>query len=188
MKLSQFIKANLDSIVADWEDFAGTLPAGKSMTTLALRDHSREILMSIAAEMDQREQAEERTDNDFARRLALLTESLNSTAIDVDKILSTDVSDTAWSAYLRGDRGVFTRRAVRLIDNGGARDIAARIAYGSADLDDACAAMLAEVAHQRGDGGVIAIDRSGAVTMAFNSPVMKRAVAGAGRQPFVGIR
>ena len=49
---------------------------------------------------------------------------------------------------------------------GGARDIAARIAYGSADLDDACAAMLAEVAHQRGDGGVIAIDRSGAVTMA----------------------
>ena len=71
---------------------------------------------------------------------------------------------------------------------GGARDIAARIAYGSADLDDACAAMLAEVAHQRGDGGVIAIDRSGAVTMAFNSPGMKRAVAGAGRQPFVGIR
>jgi isoaspartyl peptidase/L-asparaginase-like protein (Ntn-hydrolase superfamily) len=35
---------------------------------------------------------------------------------------------------------------------------------------------------------VIAIDRSGAVTMAFNSPGMKRAVAGAGRQPFVGIR
>lgn len=71
---------------------------------------------------------------------------------------------------------------------GGARDIAARIAYGGASLDDACAAMLTEVAHQRGDGGVIAIDRSGAVTLAFNSPGMKRAVAGAGRQPFVGIR
>jgi len=72
-----------------------------------------------------RERAEERTDNEFARRLALLTESLNSAAIDVDKILSTEVSDTAWSAYLRGDRGVFTRRAVRLIDNGEAKDIAA---------------------------------------------------------------
>ncbi|WP_301750724.1 isoaspartyl peptidase/L-asparaginase [uncultured Erythrobacter sp.] len=45
-----------------------------------------------------------------------------------------------------------------------------------------------EVARQRGDGGVIAFDRSGAVTMAFNSPGMKRAVAGAGRQPFAGIR
>ena len=74
---------------------------------------------------DARELAEERTDNDFARRLALLTESLNSAAIDVDKILSTDVSDTAWSAYLRGDRGVFTRRAVRLIDSGQAKVIAA---------------------------------------------------------------
>ncbi len=52
MKLSQFIKTNLDSIVADWEDFARTLPAGKSMTRLALRDHSREILVSIAAEME----------------------------------------------------------------------------------------------------------------------------------------
>lgn len=72
-----------------------------------------------------RERAEEHTDNDFARRMALLTESLNSTAIDVDKILRAEVSDTAWSAYLRGDRGVFTRRAVRLIDNGEAKDIAA---------------------------------------------------------------
>jgi len=71
---------------------------------------------------------------------------------------------------------------------GGARDIAARIAYGGASLDDACAAMLAEVAHQRGDGGVIAIDRSGAAVMAFNSPGMKRAFAGAGREPFVAIR
>ena len=52
MKLSQFIKASLDSIVDDWEDFARTLPAGKSMTRLALRDHSREILQSIAAEME----------------------------------------------------------------------------------------------------------------------------------------
>jgi L-asparaginase/beta-aspartyl-peptidase (threonine type) len=70
---------------------------------------------------------------------------------------------------------------------GGARDIAARIAYGGAALDDACAAMLASVAHHRGDGGVIALDRSGAVTMAFNSAGMKRAVAGAGRAPFVAI-
>ena len=52
------------------------------------------------------------------------TEITLGTAIDVDKILSAEVSDTAWSAYLRGDRGVFTRRAVRLIDNGEAKDIA----------------------------------------------------------------
>jgi predicted nucleic acid-binding Zn-ribbon protein len=64
-------------------------------------------------------------DNDaFARRMALLTESLNSAAIDVAKILSNEVTDTAWASYLKGDRGVFTRRAVRLLDGGEARVIA----------------------------------------------------------------
>jgi hypothetical protein len=60
----------------------------------------------------------------FARRVALLIESLNSTAIDVTKILSNEVTDTAWAAYLRGDRGVFSRRAVKLLDNTQVREIA----------------------------------------------------------------
>jgi hypothetical protein len=64
-------------------------------------------------------------DEGFARRMALLTESLNSAAIDVAKILSNEVTDTSWAAYLKGDRGVFTRRAVRLLDSGEARIIAA---------------------------------------------------------------
>ncbi|MEL7707039.1 ATPase [Citromicrobium bathyomarinum] len=71
-----------------------------------------------------RERAEEQVDNDFARRVALITESLNSNAIDIAKSLSGEVSDTAWASYLRGDRGVFTRRAVRLLDNRQAREIA----------------------------------------------------------------
>ena len=71
------------------------------------------------------EQASEERDRDhFARRSALLIESLNSTAIDVAKILSNDVTDSAWSSYLKGDRGVFTRRAVKLLDAGESREIA----------------------------------------------------------------
>ena len=66
----------------------------------------------------------EKSDRDnFARRVALLIESLNSTAIDVTKILSNDVTDSAWASYLRGDRGVFTRRAVRLLDSGEVKEI-----------------------------------------------------------------
>ena len=57
-------------------------------------------------------------------RVALLIDSLNSTAIDVTKLLSNEASDSAWASYLRGDRGVFTRRAVKLIENGEAREIA----------------------------------------------------------------
>jgi hypothetical protein len=63
-----------------------------------------------------RARAEEQVDNDFARRVALITEALNSNAIDIARVLDTDVTDTAWASYLKGDRGVFTRRAVRLLD------------------------------------------------------------------------
>ena len=74
----------------------------------------------------QAEQAIAASDRDsLAKQVGVLTEALKSTAIDVTKILSSEVSDTAWDAYLKGDRGIFTRRAVRLIDAGTVRDIAA---------------------------------------------------------------
>lgn len=71
-----------------------------------------------------RERAEEQVDHDFARRVALITESLNSNAIDIARALDAEVTDTAWAAYLKGDRGVFTRRAVRLLQPGEAKAVA----------------------------------------------------------------
>jgi len=73
---------------------------------------------------DVRHEREAAETDSFARRAAQLIEALNSAAIDVTKQFAPDVSDSAWGAYLKGDRGVFTRRAVRLIDGGTARDIA----------------------------------------------------------------
>ena len=65
----------------------------------------------------------ERDSEDFARRVSLLIDSMHSAAIDVGKILADEVDDKSWAAYLKGDRGVFTRRAVRLIGvKRGARD------------------------------------------------------------------
>ncbi|QZD88874.1 isoaspartyl peptidase/L-asparaginase [Qipengyuania aurantiaca] len=61
---------------------------------------------------------------------------------------------------------------------GGARDLAARMAYGGESLEQAGDALLAAVARNRGDGGLIAVDRMGNVTMPFNSAGMKRAVSG----------
>ena len=69
----------------------------------------------------ERENADQDT---LARRVSLLIESLNSASIAIAKAFSSDVSDSAWSAYLKGDRGVFTRRAVRLLDASDAREIA----------------------------------------------------------------
>jgi hypothetical protein len=63
----------------------------------------------------------------FARRVSLLIDSMNSAAIDVGKILADEIDDKAWGAYLKGNRGVFTSRAVRLI--GGSETRALRVHY-----------------------------------------------------------
>jgi hypothetical protein len=71
-----------------------------------------------------RSSVEEADRDNFSRQVAALIEALNTTAVDVTKLLSTDPSDEAWQAYLRGDRGTFTRRAVKLLDATDAREIA----------------------------------------------------------------
>ncbi|WP_260583123.1 apolipoprotein A1/A4/E family protein [Sphingopyxis sp. PET50] len=79
---------------------------------------------SVEARAAEAEAAIAASDRDsLAKQVGLLTESLKSTAIDLTKILSSEVSDTAWDAYLKGDRGVFARRAVKLIENSEAKEI-----------------------------------------------------------------
>jgi len=85
-------------------------------------------IMDTSASVEQRaleaEQAIAASDRDsLAKQVGLLTEALKSTAIDVTKILSSEVSDAAWDAYLKGDRGVFARRAVKLVENSEAKEI-----------------------------------------------------------------
>jgi hypothetical protein len=98
----------------------------------------------------------------FARRVSMLIDSMHSAAIDVGKILSDEVDDRAWDSYLKGNRGVFTSRAVRLLDGSEARAI--RTHYESdvefqrsvnryvSDFE----AMLRRVLAER-DGGMIAV-------------------------------
>jgi hypothetical protein len=98
----------------------------------------------------------------FARRVALLIDSMHSAAIDVGKILSDEIDDKAWGAYLKGNRGVFTRRAVRLINGSETRGIRA---HYESDLEFQRSvnryvhdfeAMLRRVLAER-DGGMIAV-------------------------------
>lgn len=95
--------------------------------TIQLRDQLakvEELVGNLENRVAQaRAKAEEQVDNDFARRAALITESLNSNSIDIASALSSEVSDTAWASYLRGDRGIFTRRAVSLLDAGEIKSI-----------------------------------------------------------------
>jgi hypothetical protein len=87
---------------------------------LTIADTTAGIEARIA---EARADAEEADDETFARRVTALIDQLNSTAINVAGMLSQEVSDSAWSSYLKGDRGIFTRRAVRLLDSTEVREI-----------------------------------------------------------------
>ena len=52
MRLADFIQANTESILAEWEAFARTLlPASGGLDVLALRDHAAQILLTVASDL-----------------------------------------------------------------------------------------------------------------------------------------
>lgn len=99
---------------------------------------------------------------EFALRVSLLMDSMHSAAIDVQKILSDEIDDKAWSHYLKGNRGIFTRRAVRLLGGTETKAISAQyetdpefrnaVNHYVQDFE----AMLRRVLAER-DGGMIAV-------------------------------
>ena len=61
-RLPDFIRDNVEPILAEWETFARSLPFGDSMDITALRDHAEQMLGVIAADLSapqtQKEQAD----------------------------------------------------------------------------------------------------------------------------------
>lgn len=126
--VSSAIRAQADEAIDELREATARSAEAAREAARQLRDQLA-LVNELAGNLETRvavarERAEEQVDNDFARRVALITESLNSNSIDIAKSLSAEVSDTSWASYLRGDRGIFTRRAVRLLDNMQAREIA----------------------------------------------------------------
>jgi chromosome segregation ATPase len=127
--IEQALRSNAAGTIAELEEAARRAGERGRETAVQLRDQLAAV-NELAGNLERRvaharERAEEQVDNDFTRRMALITESLNSNAIDISKAFANDVTDTAWASYLRGDRGIFTRRAVRLLDAHDARAVAA---------------------------------------------------------------
>ena len=126
--IDEALDARMAAALAALDEATANAETTGRETAKQLRDQlSRvnELTSNLEARVQRaREQAEESVDNDFSRRAALITDSLNSAAIDIGKAISSDVSDTAWASYMKGDRGIFSRRAVRLLESTTARDIA----------------------------------------------------------------
>ncbi len=53
MRLADFIRANIEPILQKWDEFAETvIRSARGMDKAAIRDHAREMLLTIAAELD----------------------------------------------------------------------------------------------------------------------------------------
>jgi chromosome segregation ATPase len=126
--IDRVMRERAQEVAGQLEKVAASAAGVSREAAMHLRDQLAKV-SELTAHLEQRvaharNRAEEQVDNDFARRVALITESLNSNAIDIARVIDSDVSDTAWSAYLKGDRGIFTRRAVRLLDSSEVKTIA----------------------------------------------------------------
>ena len=85
---------------------------------LGLTDASKEMERALASNA---ERIEGQDRDLMAERSARLIDTLKQRALDVAKWLDRDVSDADWSAYLKGDQGLFARRATRLMNAADAR-------------------------------------------------------------------
>lgn len=65
--LAEFIDANLDAILAHWEQFARSIPSARGMNTAALRDHAAGILAAIAVDLQHAQTRHERAEKSIGR-------------------------------------------------------------------------------------------------------------------------
>jgi hypothetical protein len=164
--LEQVIRDSIEQRLRDVEAVAAQAVDSARAATDRLTQQMLVLGQSATAlEQHIEKQQEDRRGADseaFARRVALLIDSMHSASIDVGKILSDEVDEKAWDSYLKGDRGVFTRRAARLI--GSSESKAIRAHYESDGEFQHSAnryihdfeAMLRRVMAER-DGGPIAV-------------------------------
>lgn len=93
----------------------------------------------------------------------------------------TYADDRSCAVSATGHGEIFIRAAV-------AHDICARMRFGQRDLRTAvCEVVHGELAALKGEGGVVAIDRHGEISMEFNSEGMFRASRKAGADPEIRI-
>ncbi|MCW2382192.1 MULTISPECIES: hypothetical protein [unclassified Sphingobium] len=87
---------------------------------LTLAEAGKTLDLAISAH---REKLETQDRDLISERSAMLIGALGEHAIDVGKWFDKDVSDSDWNAYLKGDQGLFARRATKLVNNAEAKQI-----------------------------------------------------------------
>jgi signal transduction histidine kinase len=86
MLLSEFISAEMEAILAEWESFAATLlPAARGMSPLELRDHAQQILEAISKDLATPQSRQAQLDK--SRGLAPVSDRAPETAAQTHAVL-----------------------------------------------------------------------------------------------------
>lgn len=131
------IRARLAEIESAHDRAAAAAQAATERVTNRLLALTRTIA-EVEARIDEADaHYDMRLRDDIAKRSQTLLASLQDGAIDIAKLLSSDISDDGWARYLRGDKGLFARRAARLIDANTERAIARHFKHDPAFAEQA---------------------------------------------------
>ncbi len=123
------IRAELEAVKAATDRAASAAQGASDRVSQRLLGLAQTVA-TVEARIDQVDTAYDvKLRDDLARRSQDLVVSLNAAAIDIAHLLEVEVGDAAWTDYLRGDRGVFARRAAKLLDAGSARKISRHFSH-----------------------------------------------------------
>ena len=115
----------------DLAEAAAQRVAGQVRTVGTLIDGVNDKVGEIETRLDVRAR------DTLSARSARLLAMLATASVDVAKLLSIDAGEQAWVEYLRGDRSVFARRTVKLIDRSMSDKIARHFAHDEPFRDEA---------------------------------------------------
>ena len=131
------IRAQLVAI----EEASNRLGASAEAAAERVGDQTRALHEAIGSVEDKVAEIEVRIDvrarDTLSARSTRLIEQLGEASVDVSKLLAVDVGENAWVDYLAGDRSVFARRTVKLVDRDMARKIARHYLHDEAFRDEA---------------------------------------------------
>lgn len=143
MKLSDFIRTNLESILQEWEDFASTLEPLADADKTELRDHAAAVLKVVAADLDT-PQAEHES---IAKSKGLGPQASDDTAAEIhaaDRVASGFTGEQVMAEY-RALRSSVLRLWARQVEITTAGDIQDMIRFNES-IDQAQTESMARYA------------------------------------------
>jgi hypothetical protein len=108
----------MQSALNQFHDALGVAEENSTRLSRTLSDEADRVRDEASSFISKTQEIEDRiaiaTKDDFLRLSNALIDSLQSTSIDINKLLENEIPDDIWDKFISGDRSIFARRTVKL--------------------------------------------------------------------------